>query len=381
MRNHRRTLIVTVGFCALVGAALLCFWFVTPEIHTLDSSHRAFLRRQVLILAGGMIVVLFSVLWPAHWNGWIPMVLCLSWTAGDLLCFGTGYNPSIPRDLYYPQTPAIEWLQKDDSLFRIFGGPRVLTPNCAEVFGLSDARGCDFMAVRRYEELITGHAGEFFFYRNPTAFPKTLPLLNVKYLLSAKALPPSPLVFELVYSKEISIYRFKECLDRALLVFDYQVEPDRAAVLARVSSAEFDPRQILLLEDQPASAKMAVGGRTAGTNAARSARIISYEPDDVRIDASLPRPGYLLLLDTFFPGWSATVNGEPAPILRADYNFRAVSLPAGRSTVCFSYRPESLRIGLYLCALGILALGAAWFLPWKWKSGGAIPDANAAESR
>ena len=99
-------------------------------------------------------------------------------------------------------------------------------------------------------------------------------------------------------------------------------------------------------------------------------RIISYEPDDVRIDASLPRSGYLLLLDTCFPGWSATVNGEPAPILRADYNFRAVSLPAGGSTVCFSYRPESLRIGLYLCALGILALGAAWFLPCKGKFGG-----------
>jgi hypothetical protein len=63
------------------------------------------------------------------------------------------------------------------------------------------------------------------------------------------------------------------------------------------------------------------------------------------------------------PGWSATVNGEPAPIHRADYNFRAVSLPAGRSTVCFSYRPQSLRIGLYFCAAGILALVAAWFRP------------------
>jgi hypothetical protein len=382
MRNRRRTLIVIVGYCVLVGAALLCFSLVAgPKLHTLDSSHWAFLRRQILILAGGMIVAVFLALWPAHWNGWIPMVVCLSWTAGDLLCFATGYNPSIPRDLYYPRTPAIEWLQKDDSLFRIFGAGTMLTPNSAEIFGLSDARGCDFMAVRRYEELITGHAGEFFFYRNPVAFPKTFRLLNVKYLLSAKALPPSPGLVDLVYSKEILIYRFKDCLDRALLVFDYQVEPDRAAVLARVSSAEFDPRQVLLLEDQPAPMKMAVGGRTAGTNADPSTRVISYEPDDVRIDAALPRPGYLLLLDTCFPGWSATVNGEPAPILRADYNFRAVSLPAGRSTVCFSYRPQSLRIGLYLCGVGILALGAAWFLPWKWKSGGPIPDANAAESQ
>jgi hypothetical protein len=375
-RNQWRTKIVTVGFCALVGVALFCFWRVTGAgIFTLDASHCAFLRRQFLILAGGMTAVLFSVLWPLRWNGLIPTVLCLSWTAIDLLCFGTGYNPSISRELYYPRTPAITWLQKDDSLFRIFGGGRMLTANSAEVFGLSDARGCDFTGVRRYEELITGHAGELFFYRDPKTFPGNLPLLNVKYLLSAKPLPLSTLLTELAYSKEILIYRYKQCLDRAFPVFDYEVVPDRAAALARVSSAEFDPRQTLLLEDQPPPATMSVSEGAVATNAAQSVRVNSYEPDEVRIDVSLPRPGFLLLLDTWFPGWSATVNGEPAPILRADYNFRAVSLPAGRSTVSFSYRPASFRIGWYLCAAGILALAAASCLSRRSKPGGKVPDA------
>jgi len=366
IRTRRQTRAVAVGFCAFVGAALLCLWFATgPKLHTLDSSHWTFLRRQVLILAGGMIAVVVLALWPAHGKGWIAMAVGLSWTAGDLLCFAAGYNPAIPRDHYYPRTPAIEWLQKDDSLFRIFGGGTVLPANSAEVFGLSDARGYDFTTVRRYEELVTGKADDFFFYRSPEGFPKTLPLLNVKYILAETPLPADPRWLELVYSKEMRIYRYKPCLDRALLVFDYQVEPDRAAVLARVSSAEFDPRRVLLLEDQPMTAKATAGGPAAGTNADASARVVSYEPDDVRVDVSLPRPGFLLLLDTYFPGWSATVNGEPARILRADYDFRAVSLPAGRSAVSFSYRPQSLRIGVYLCAAGLLALVAAWFLPWK----------------
>jgi hypothetical protein len=287
------------------------------------------------------------------------MAVGFGWTAFDLLCFGIGYNPALPRDLWYPRTPAIEWLQKDDSLFRIFGPSTMLAPNCSEVFGLSDARGCDYMNVRSYEELITGHAGDFLFYWYPKGIPTTLPLLNVKYVLSAPTSPLNPSYYELVYSNEISIYRFKECRERALVVFDYQVLPDRAAILARVSSTKFDPVQVLLLEDQPAPAPMSGGGASAD----KSARVVSYEPDDIRIDASLSRPGFLLLLDTWFPGWTATVNGAPARILRADYNFRAVSLPAGRSTVSFSYRPQSLRMGLYLCAVGILALGAAWFLP------------------
>jgi hypothetical protein len=373
--TRRRRLIVATAFCGLVGAALLCCWLVTgPKIHTLDGSYRAFLKWQFLLLGGSMAITLFSAVWPARWTGWMPMAVCLGWTAVDLLCFATGYNPSIPRELYYPRTPAIAWLQKDNSLFRIFGGGINLSADSAEIFGLSDARGCDFMAVRRYEELLTGQAGDLDFFRIPKEIPKTIPLLNVKYILSSKLQPLDPLLYDLAYAKELAIYRCKACLDRALVVFDYQVEPDRAALLARVSAEGFDPRRTLLLEDRPATTNSAGGDRVAGTNTDGSVRILSYEPDDVIIDASLPRAGYLLLLDTYFPGWSATVNGEPSPIYRADYNFRAVALPAGKSTVWFSYRPESLRIGLYLCAVGVLALGAAWFLPQRWKSRGADPN-------
>jgi hypothetical protein len=286
----------------------------------------------------------------------------LGWAAGDLLCFGTGYNPAIPRDQYYPPTQAIQWLQKDNSLFRIFGG-LALPPDGAEVFGLNDARGTDFMGVRRYEELITGRAGDFFFYRYPAAIPTVMPLLNVKYCLSTTGISPDPAHYELSYSNEISIFRYKECRDRALLVFESSVEKDQAAVLARVSSAGFDPRKTLLLEDQPLPVKKTAAALAAGTNSDGFVRILSYEPDDITIDASPARPGFLLLLDTWFPGWTATVNGEPAPILRADYNFRAVQLPAGQSTVRFSYRPKSLTAGLCLCAAGVVALAAAWFLP------------------
>lgn len=359
MRTHRRTRIVAVGFCALVGVAFLCFWSVIgPNLHTLGAFYWDFVGRQFLILAGGIVITVFLVVWPARWYGWMPAVVCLTWTAGDLLSFGSGYNPAISRTLYYPKTPAIEWLQKDPSLFRIFGGGTIFPPNSPEVFGVSDARGCDFMTVRRYEKLITGHADDFFFYTNPKGIPPAFPLLNVKYLLAPKPIPLNPQLFDLVYSKEIMIYRFKSCLDRALLVFDCQVEPNPDAVLAHVSSPNFDPRSIVYLEDQPAPAP---GGHTGGTNAGSSVRVTSYEPDEIEIDASLPRPGYLLLLDTCFPGWTATVNGEPAPIHRADYNFRAVSLPAGESTVRFSYRPKSFRAGLYLCGIGLVALGAAWF--------------------
>ena len=118
LRTPRRALIVAGGFFAVVIVALLLSWHVAaPNLGALDAARRAFLQRQFLILAIGLGAILLLAAWPAHWKGWIPMVVGLGWAAGDLLCFGTGYNPAIPRDQYYPPTQAIQWLQKDNSLF------------------------------------------------------------------------------------------------------------------------------------------------------------------------------------------------------------------------------------------------------------------------
>jgi hypothetical protein len=360
-RTDRLARIVAGGFVLVVGLALAWFWFVTHEKYgALDSAHRAFLFKQFGILAVGVAIVVLAVFWPSGKNKWIVAVCCLAWTAIDLLCFARGYNPAISREFYYPRTPGIEWLQSDPSVFRVFGKGSVFLANCPEVFGLSDVRGCDFMSVRRYEELITGQAGSFFFYHDPKGFPNTYPLLDAKYFLTDAEGRLNPALFELVYSKDMTIYQYKKCLGRALLVFDCEVDPDPAIVLDRVSSGNFDPRRQLLLEEQPPPA-LPVSG-SAETNAVQ---ITSYQPDDVTIETSASRPGFLLLLDTYFPGWKATVNGSPAPILRADYNFRAVPIPAGQSTVLFSYRPESFRVGLILCGAGALILAVAGFLSWK----------------
>ncbi len=53
--------------------------------------------------------------------------------------------------------------------------------------------------------------------------------------------------------------------------------------------------------------------------------------------------GYLVLNDALVPGWSATVDGRAAPIVRADYAFRAVPVPAGDHDVMMRYSPWSLR--------------------------------------
>ena len=69
-------------------------------------------------------------------------------------------------------------------------------------------------------------------------------------------------------------------------------------------------------------------------------------------------PGYLVLLDSYYPGWHAYVDGKEARILAANYAFRAVEVRAGKHRVEFLYRPRSFYAGLSVTGLAI-ALGTA----------------------
>jgi uncharacterized membrane protein YfhO len=82
------------------------------------------------------------------------------------------------------------------------------------------------------------------------------------------------------------------------------------------------------------------------------------------VDLAGGESGYLVLSEAFFPGWRAYVDGVEAPVLRANYVFRAVPLPEGARQVTFSYQPASWRLGLAASALGwvlVLAMSAWWF--------------------
>ena len=78
---------------------------------------------------------------------------------------------------------------------------------------------------------------------------------------------------------------------------------------------------------------------------------VQNDPERVVLRVDAPQRGFLVLADQWFPGWQATVGGTPVPILRADYVFRLVEVPAGRSTVEFRYVPDALLLGALISAV------------------------------
>jgi hypothetical protein len=81
------------------------------------------------------------------------------------------------------------------------------------------------------------------------------------------------------------------------------------------------------------------------------ARIVAETPGRLVVEADLPSPGFVVVLDTFDPGWRALVNGQEVPLLRANLAFRAVAVPSGRHLVEMVYRPRSLGLGLVISVL------------------------------
>jgi uncharacterized membrane protein YfhO len=83
----------------------------------------------------------------------------------------------------------------------------------------------------------------------------------------------------------------------------------------------------------------------------------------VQATLTAPRPGLAIVLDPWFPGWKATVDGAPAPLARADYAFMAVPVPAGQHQLRLEYHPTQLGRGIAVAAATALALLGA--LAWR----------------
>ncbi len=156
----------------------------------------------------------------------------------------------------------------------------------------------------------------------------------------------------LVYrSEDVAIYRNHDALPRAYLVHCVRIIPDQEAAQAALDKGDFDPRREGILESGLALDEE----RPADSD---KVEIATYQPQRVVIHTNSPQASYLVLSDLFHPGWQATVDGEPAPILRANGVLRAVYLPSGNHTVEFFYRPLSFALGWMISLLSL----AVWIV-------------------
>jgi hypothetical protein len=170
-----------------------------------------------------------------------------------------------------------------------------------------------------------------------------------------------------------ALYRNPHALPRARLVNDVTVVSDQAQALSwlrEVGKAGAHASDTILLGRavvEAAPGEMAsLGGRPASGLSTREASPLvaftSDDPDQVLLSVETPSPALLILSDTYYPGWQATIDGVHTKIHPTNLLFRGVIVPAGRHAVGFEYRPASLWVGLLLSVLGLACVLAAAFV-------------------
>jgi hypothetical protein len=306
--------------------------------------------------------------------------------AADLFFFATGFLLTSPPQTAYPSTALTQRLQ---ALQESVGGGRMLPlnsdwslarpprvtmpPNAALAYGLHDVQGYDSLYLRRYKALANAiqgadtsprQNGNMLFLSN-TPSP-LFPLLGVRDLVTAGPAPATPGA-----SQELdgaAITHDPRALPRAFVTRRWRRVPEDDSLPALAALAASSPtalrEEAILSEADTASSSLATSPSAADTSSSASqsaavgqAEITEATPNRMRIAVQSAAAGLLVLTDSHYPGWHARVAGasgsSPAPVLRADYTFRGVPVPAGASTVTLHFEPASLRLGLFLAALAL----------------------------
>jgi hypothetical protein len=348
---------VRVGFTALVALAFASFMSDYPTMRAglRIAGPVQYLYFLALLTAAAVLTIAGIRGGGSAWALALIMVQLVS-----LAPLAATYNPIIDTRLLFPTPPAVMRLQ--DEVSRAPG--RVLMiPNLAMLYGLYGVAGYDGMIPRRLDEVVRptqsrlNLVGSGYFSEVPIFFSPVRDLLGIRHIL----VPPDVVLdgpgLSLEYqAADGRIYRSETALPHAFVVPRARCLGDEQTLhLIRKRAVDFR-HEVLLAECATAPPASTPGPSTA------TAVIERYAPHRVVITAEADHPSYLVLTDTWFPGWTASVDGREARVERADYAFRAVRLEPGRHEVEFRYEPGSVRLGLAISVLALLAIVA--FCRW-----------------
>jgi hypothetical protein len=178
-------------------------------------------------------------------------------------------------------------------------------------------------------------------------------------------------VTEVAYGWLDDRYRRLSPPDAALAVFDnpgalpraYRAAralPEPATVqegLRKLVAPAFDPRRFVLVDRPPPEVQ--ARPRVRPRLPSGEVEVARFEPERVVLRTDGERSAIVVLTDAYFPGWEATLDGAPTPLLRANLDFRGVAVPPGEHEIEMRYRPASLRAGLALALAAALGCGYA----------------------
>jgi O-antigen/teichoic acid export membrane protein len=393
------------GLATLIGLTLSRVFFVQiePLVERLFLSlakapeafpgHRAFYSYEfqwvalfgLLLTATGIVLRVSRC--PIHVRRWpVWEFLAVGVLVVDFVAWGAGFAPAVEPALLDYVPPVVEFLRQDTSLWRYATftpvdpetgdllTTRTMNANVGTLYGLQSVDGYDSLFTDQYRDYMaliepqgeTPYNRIASFHRESSLYSPLTDLLNVKYVITEVEIDSYK--YAPVYEDDaVRVYENLGVMPRAftLPASATLVTDDFAAAVQT-----YDPRSYVIVEpgisDLQSQAQQPAG--------ALSQSVITYTINEVSVDAEIGEPSWLVLADSYFPGWKAFVRpqgmGEEAEtetgIYRVNGTFRGVMLGTGAWTVRFKYSPDSVKIGAFASFIaGMTAVFLVGLYLWR----------------
>ncbi|MFN8485886.1 MAG: YfhO family protein [Anaerolineae bacterium] len=326
---------VLIGYSRLGGAG-------KPNAAQAAVAQYALVGGVALLVLGAAVILLGAY---RRLRGVALVAVLLGLLAVDLV--GQGIGVDVGREdptANYDHPAAVDFLNRDPSLYRIeVRGESwsAWAPNLSLIERLYDVAGIyNPLQVADYQlfwEGLTDRATPLYDF------------LNAKYIVAPKdfALPWDKFTPVFDGDPSVNIYLNSRALPRAQVIYHSRVIPDPAAAFAALRAGGFDPSRETILAGGDA-----LNGAPEGET---SLSFAEYEPQSIVTDVTAAADAYVVFSEVAYPGWTATVDGRPASIERANFAFRAVRVPPGEHHIALRFEPTAWRLGVLITLVSLAA--------------------------
>ena len=294
----------------------------------------------VLVGTGVLLSVVFGKLKKEYAVG-IILVLCLvdMWTVNKRYLNDELFVPKSEREAPMPKSAAIDHILQDKSLdYRVLNLATSTFNENETSFYLKSIGGYHAAKLRRYQELIDAHidkeinsvynavskAGGDMTQVNGDSIYPVLNMLNTKYfILPLQGGQTVPLENPYTYGNAWFV-------DKVNYVDNANQELDMTGQLPLRHEAVADKKFREQLGDGVAQDTLSV------------VNIKAYEPNQLTYEVNSDKGGVIVFSEIYYPGWTATVDGEEQELGRVNYVLRALRVKPGKHEVVLSFFPKSI---------------------------------------
>jgi hypothetical protein len=321
----------------------------------------------ILVGTGILLAVAYGKLKKEYAVG-IILVLCLVdlWTVNKRYLNDSMFVPESEREAPQPMSQTDEHILQDQALdYRVLNlASNTFNENETSYYHKSIG-GYHAAKLRRYQEMIEQYispemqqifsavseaGGDMTKIKGDSIWP-VLNMLNTKYM-----------IFPLQGGQTVPLQN-PFTLGNAWLVDKIRYVDNANEEMAAVG-------QINLRHEAVADAKFkAQLGEAVEQDTLSIVTIKSYEPNEVSYECQSDKGGVVVFSEIYYPGWTATVDGEPAELGRVNYILRALNVKPGKHDIVLTFKPQSVKttetIAYVSYIILLLAVLGAIFMEWK----------------